>query len=331
MSIDAAFAQDSGTGLFVPVAAVARRSVIPWDDLNAANIPLEWSQISKDLVTSLSILAAQGADAPKLLSVDSQNNLRVGARLNASTKFAAHFVGGSTVATVLDTSDFLPGDHVALLTNGAPGSVCIDVVIFSIDSPTQMTFVASCVGQSFNPGDFVVGEQVVNIRQIFEGVNIDRVNGVNVGSAIPVSIAAGLNISQIGGVAVTSPLPVSEKALSWDGSTVMAENAAGAQGTCTLPAVPGKHWVCKELDGQLTAAAGFAGNDVRLRLIDGPSGGAALLRTFAVGAPTGIGTMGQVSLSGLRIIGSVNTQMTLEFSSGIPNAFQSGGFGADLL
>lgn len=176
MSDDAAsFVLDDASGLFVPSAPKARKDVVPWDDLNALNVPFEYSAISHDLLTSLAVLVAQGINRPRLLTVDASGALKVGARINAVTRLTAPLAAAATQAMVEDTSSFFPGDHVSIVANGAPNSVCTDVVVKSIDDATNMQFVATCSALSFSVGDYVIGEQVANIRRIYESVALQTV------------------------------------------------------------------------------------------------------------------------------------------------------------
>ena len=151
---------------------LARAQPIPYADLNALNQPGDLPQISPALLSTLAILVAQGNLSPKLLKVDDAGSLRVASRLNTITRLTAPLPALATVAQVLDTSGLFPGDHVALITDGNPNVDCVDVVVKKIDSPTQVEFVATCNAVGFQPGDWLIGEQVVNIRQIFEAVDI---------------------------------------------------------------------------------------------------------------------------------------------------------------
>ena len=174
-----AFAQDITTGLFLPTQA--RRNVVPWEQLGILNPPEKWSEVSGDLISTLAVLVAQGQTGPTLVKADAAGDLRVGARINAVTKLSAPLAAGATLATVLDTTDFFPGDKVVIVANGAPDTVCANITVKSIFSDTTMEFAATCSSISFNPGDYVVGEAVVHIRTVFDA---PAIAGFKVNTAI---------------------------------------------------------------------------------------------------------------------------------------------------
>lgn len=129
---------------------------------------------------------------------------------------------------------------------------------------------------------------------------------------------------QLGIVTANGPQP-------YDLSPSMGEIAAGQQGTCTAPAVPGHRWVCRALHAELTAIAAPGANAVRVHLLDGPSGSANIIQSWAMGIPAVAGFSTIINLAGLSFVGSVNTAMTWEFSSLIAGVFESGGIGLQQL
>jgi hypothetical protein len=93
-----------------------------------------------------------------------------------------------------------------------------------------------------------------------------------------------------------------------------ASKAAGAAGV--------RH-VCTALSFTLSARTAVAAADVTVNLRDGASGAGSILQswTFALTAAT-IAPI-TVSLSGLKIVGSAATAMTLEFAAALTNLLQS--------
>jgi hypothetical protein len=272
---------------------LVRRTVIPYDDLDVANRPERWSVLSTDLISTLSILSAQGEVGPKLLSVDAAGNLRVGARVNALTRLGAALAGGATVAKVLNTSDFFPGDHVTLVQNGAPANVCTNVVIQSVDSLTQMTFVATCPAINFSVGDYVVGEQVINIRNIFKPVSIGGV-GVNTAIGAPGTIDDNVMIT----TTVNGHRRLAtdtERSYDWFG---VGEGAIGAQVTVTTSAFgAGFRSVASHLFGSFENPGG-AGVALYLELFNGAAGGGD--RRYRVPMYVPAGASKEFVLTGVR-------------------------------
>lgn len=202
MSLDS-MVQDASSGLFVPPQA--RRPVIPWDDLQALATPSTLSQISPDIISALAILVAQGKDKPRLLSVDAQGALVANSRINSLARFTDSFVGGSTLVPVDDTTGFYPGQSVSFASATGGPAACGGMTIESIPSLTSLRVFASCGGQNFVPGDFVIGKGQVTIDPtgttipVTGSVSISgtpNVNVTNLAEFIPVTG----NVIEIGGV-----------------------------------------------------------------------------------------------------------------------------------
>lgn len=87
--------------------------------------------------------------------------------------------------------------------------------------------------------------------------------------------------------------------------------AVSTQATISRAAVAGVRHVARSITASLVAVAAQTVVDVLLR--DGATGAGTVLWSTRVSAPAG-GNV-QVSLTGLNIVGSVNTAMTLEFSA----------------
>lgn len=91
--------------------------------------------------------------------------------------------------------------------------------------------------------------------------------------------------------------------------------AANTQATATRAAVAGQRHVCRSISATLIGLAAAAETTVLVNLRDGTTGAgtilwsARLLVTGTTGSQTGIG------LTGLNIVGSANTAMTLEFAA----------------
>lgn len=90
---------------------------------------------------------------------------------------------------------------------------------------------------------------------------------------------------------------------------VVNEGAAGVRATVTRAAVAGTRHVCRSI--AVSVGAVNAQGILFARLRDGASGAGAILwsRAFVLAAGTSAGA----EVSGLNIVGSVNTAMTLEF------------------
>lgn len=317
MSVDAAgFVQDEASGLFVPSVPQARRSVIPWADLNAADPPYRWSQISPDLLSTLAVLSAQGVDRPRLLSVDDAGALKVGSRINAITTLGAPLAALATVATVKDTSQFFPGDHVSLVKNGAPASICTDVIVKSIDSPTQMTFNATCAGLSFAVGDFVIGEQTVQVRNIFNPVHLTGQGIIPTGYPNPIVSGEVNTMTTIYG---RRRLMVDDqRSADWD-SGVANVTPAAASITKAAAGVGARnvlHDIVHSIDNTSAGAV-----RISLRVWDGASGSGVLKLLVTYNTPANASTVAQ--LHDLRIKGSDNTQMVIDFHAGGVNIAES--------
>lgn len=153
-------------------ATQARRLILPYDDLQILAPPERNLNVSADLLSALSVLVAQGPDKPRLLTSDVEGFLRVAGRLNVVTQLVAGFSGVATTLLVKDSTGIFPGDHISLVSSSVPGQTCVDVVVNSIPDGQTIKVNGTCAGQTWSVGDSVVGEQVVNIRQIFEAVRV---------------------------------------------------------------------------------------------------------------------------------------------------------------
>lgn len=126
-------------------------------------------------------------------------------------------------------------------------------------------------------------------------------------------------------------LNVTEGLSAWGGFADSGGPALGALATCVLPAFAGFRYVCRAIHGELgVVAAPGAGNAGRLLLRDGITGVGTVLWSVILGQQNVAGAVDRYAQSGLAIQGSIGNAMTLEFNAGLPNIFESCGFGADI-
>lgn len=137
---------------------LSRRQVVPYAALQALNTPSDLNEIANALISTLAILVAQGKDTPVLLSADAQGRLITSAAGNSIAKFAAPFTGGATVAQVVDSSGFYPGQLVSFASATGSGAACGGMTCESVPDSTHIMVFSSCVGQNFVPGDFIIGK-----------------------------------------------------------------------------------------------------------------------------------------------------------------------------
>ena len=104
----ASFDRD-GSGLFVP-SSVAKRRVIPYDDLSADGIPTQQAVITPELISTLAILVGQGPTVPRMIRSDDAGRVRVDADLNATTLVGRAQAVGDTQILLTDSTFFGPGD-----------------------------------------------------------------------------------------------------------------------------------------------------------------------------------------------------------------------------
>lgn len=88
--------------------------------------------------------------------------------------------------------------------------------------------------------------------------------------------------------------------------------AAATQATITQPAVAGARHICKAITATVAAAATAQG-PINVVLRDGPSGSGTIKWSAKLSAPAN--GCANIAITGLSIVGSVNTPMTLEFAA----------------
>lgn len=112
------------------------------------------------------------------------------------------------------------------------------------------------------------------------------------------------------------PAPVTFPKNEWGVRDVRASNT---QSTGTRPAVAGARHVCTSLSARYICSAGCAPANVQIVLRDGASGVGTALWGLQVGVayanPFVDGDEWTLELGGLRLEGSVNTDMTFEFTA----------------
>lgn len=144
--------------------------------------------------------------------------------------------------------------------------------------------------------EFQIAPPVAAVNYLFNGTTFDRQTSAGAGS-----LAAD---PTVGAMLVTGPG-------EW---TEFAEPAVAVVATTTKAAggATERH-ICKSISGHCAAAAGAPSGLVFLRLRDGAAGAGTILWSGVMDAVAGTTVM--VNLSGLNILGSLATAMTLEFSA----------------
>lgn len=310
--------------------------MVPYADLNALNQPGDLNQITNNLVSTLAVLSAQSSGGPKLLGVDDTGALKVAARMNAVTRLTAPLAGGATIAQVLDTSQFFAGDHVSLITNGTPSSDCTDIVVKQIDSPTQIEFAATCGSVSFNPGDYLVGEQVVNVRQIFEAVDVsDRSNralgNVNINSLVAGRSAGIFGASATGAQSLTAGVNNANQAylgvwaVNDPPSIYFASNfGVGATPSVSIPPLSGLSIDLLHWSTVISNVSGAASSVIFVTVTTTGTGGHTMWVEH-LGVPNVVGSTAEVPNNPVRIVSAPGQGMTVAWTAAVP-----AGYGADI-
>jgi hypothetical protein len=103
--------------------------------------------------------------------------------------------------------------------------------------------------------------------------------------------------------------------------TAVHEPASATKATITVAAAAGVRHLCSGISASVAAGA-TAQTPVHVRLIDGGTGGAAIIWTLCLSAP--VNTCDWIEETGLAILGSINTAMTLEFeAAGVAGSFET--------
>lgn len=155
------FVQDQTTGLFLP--PLAQRQIIPWDDMQVLNPSQQLPQISPDVITALSILAAQGPLKSLLLRTDAMGRLLASSVVQPIARLVAVANPGITTFMVDDTSAFYPGQGVTLQSATIATLNCVQVIVGSVPDQHTLIMRGVCAGQTYQIGDYVVGQPQVQV------------------------------------------------------------------------------------------------------------------------------------------------------------------------
>jgi hypothetical protein len=186
-------------------------------------------------------------------------------------------------------------------TDGVPMTAMVNgfgaqwVTLMAVDAVGNPV-VASFVGDdSDNVAQRATGDLLVMSRgSLFDGTNWDR---WRMASSIDLAAVSGQGAGLVNG-------PGQRAAFQTP--------AAATQATCNFAAIAGARNICKSITWAVEAI--IAQGDLTLVLRDGATGVGAILWAMRAGSYV-IGTSGNYSISGLDIVGSVNTAMTLEFTA----------------
>jgi hypothetical protein len=136
-----------------------------------------------------------------------------------------------------------------------------------------------------------------SLNYVFDGTNFIRALGASAAVLATLS-PAGAQLSQGPGQWAINHTP-----------------AANTQATISRAAAAGQRHVCKSITATLIGLAASVETTVLVNLRDGTTGAGTILwsaRLLVIGTA---GSQGGIALSGLDIVGSVNTAMTLEFAA----------------
>lgn len=312
MTLDS-MVQDAASGLFVP--AQARRSVIPYADLQALNPPVTNPQISPDLLSALAILVAQGPNTPLLLTTDANGRLQVAGTAASITTFTQGFTGGTTVAHVRDTSSFFPGQFVTLVGTVSGTGDCTAVGITKIPDSQTLVFNSTCGGFNYVVGDFIVGGGEVKVTQILIPPTIGgQITWIPSGAPNPGDDHVAI-VSNIAGHKRFSvdPERSNDKQLRSGLTQPAAASIQFAAGGL------GNAWVLRWFNaGMLNNSAG-ASTPI-LQVWDGPSGTGTVIYDEAIAVAAGACVA--IDRPDRKIRGSNNTAMTLTWDRAGANLFE---------
>lgn len=98
----------------------------------------------------------------------------------------------------------------------------------------------------------------------------------------------------------------------------------GSRANLTKAAVAGQHHVCTAISFGIHTVAAPVATSVEVVLRDGATGAGTVLQTWVIRVPaTADLNVITHSITGLNIVGSVNTAMTLEFNVALANTQQA--------
>lgn len=152
----------SGLGWDPNNPVIIRKTILPFADLSAMNVPEDFLQLSPHVLLTLSALSAQGPNGAKLLSSDSIGRLITSAQVNDIQVVAVSSAAGQGVISIPDTSDWSIGDIARILTVDVNGNITNDIwsdVIKVVDN--QSITIRSSLQAALQPGDRI--QRVPNV------------------------------------------------------------------------------------------------------------------------------------------------------------------------
>lgn len=175
------------------------------------------------------------------------------------------------------------------------------------------------MAEQVNPSVPIIQQRQPVVGDVLSGATESGSEPVKVGApfrATKPTIADGqrgeFQITQHGALLVARAIPDS----GWQQNN---NPAANTQATTSQPAGgAGVHHVCTWIAASLTAgstAPTVPATPVNVRLRDGASGAGTVIWLCGLAIPATAGESDKILLSGLEIVGSANTAMTLEFSA----------------
>lgn len=204
--------------------------------------------------------------------------------------------GGGEVAAIIAVSDNL--DAQAPIVNPVFLATLARLTGFNGVDWDRLRALTDANAQASVPGSLVTLARA----QAYNGASWDRVAGVAGASMIAQS--------GLGSVLVNGSGQWSER----------NSPAAAARATVTRAAVAGRRHVCQGFTFAVGGSGAAVVNGAVIR--DGATGAGTILWEIVTGAPAGSWFV--VALSGLNLVGSVNTAMTIEFVAAPPaNVSQS--------
>lgn len=173
---------------------IARNLVMPWADLNAADVPEDYLRLAPELIATVSALTAMGPVGPRLLQTDALARLLTVGVPNAVDMAQASALINGNLVTVGSISAFAPGSWLMIIPqagNTNPGTQQFYQVVGQV--PPNQLKVAPALQVAVNPGDFVVGVPMIWIAGQTLQVQIPA--GVSVNGNVPVLNATGTRIA----------------------------------------------------------------------------------------------------------------------------------------
>lgn len=289
---------------------ILTRLAWPFTELQAQQVPAALPLARPDVQLTLSQLAGMAQGVPKMVQVDAQGNLGASSppltlkampvQPNTEVQQSYQRVAGQHGLAVLLPGG--PGNYSRLQLSGdttgtlyytqLPNQENLGFYVFPLPFPWEASFTLDVVA-----GAGVVGDGLVRVAAILDTV----AQIVTVAGAPPLKISWG-------DLSAPPPRPL-------DG-TILAKPASGVRASATLAAVGNARWVAHALMASLVQTAAAAGN-LGLRLRDGASGAGTELWSTVMAVDATAGDRDRLVVTGLNVVGSLNTAMTLEFDAGL--------------